>query len=96
VRPLVTMRGIVVAERVSRRSSIIAASTTCEQPESPYLHYVDIFPTLKGCANPTCAFNVIYVIRGLHTSSPRHAAERPSKSFIHQHLGCVSHKSYRN
>jgi hypothetical protein len=96
VRPGVTIRGIVVADGVSRRSSIIAASTTCEQPESSYLHQVDVFPSLKGCANPTCAFNVIYVIRGLHTSSPRHAAERRSKSLIHQHLGCVSQKSYRN
>jgi hypothetical protein len=63
VRPGVTMRGIVITERGSCRSSIIAASTTCERSESYYLRYVGTFPTLEGCATPTCAFNVIYVIR---------------------------------
>jgi hypothetical protein len=50
VRPEVTMRGIIVIERVSRRSSIIAASTTCNRPESSYLRSVGKVSTLQGCA----------------------------------------------
>jgi hypothetical protein len=57
------MRGIIAAEVISRRSSIIAASTTCERAGPSYLHHVVIFYTWRGCATSTCAFNVIYVIR---------------------------------